>query len=82
MCDFDLIKQRKKIYGSNFKNISEKWSHYLDKNITIKDVAHMMMLMKECRLEVTTDIDARQDTLVDFHNYKWISENIVEYENL
>jgi len=62
--DEELIKQRKSQYGSNFEAIAEKWGKYLSTDDSLgmldlgeaecidgKNVAEMMALMKEARIE-------------------------------
>jgi len=51
-----LISQRKAMYGDNFSDIAEAWGEYLDDHITGVDVAHMMALMKQVRIDATTDL--------------------------
>ena len=103
MIDKNLIKERKRVYGNNFEDIARVWEAYLSKklgvigrfSITPEDVAKMMMLMKECRIdaiskkleECSYDEEvllrtALQDSLDDRDNYEWIAENYEEYERL
>ena len=51
----NTIQKRKAIYGSNFDDIATLWSSYMDKNITPKDVAKMMALMKQVRINFTNN---------------------------
>ena len=59
LIDKDIIRQRKSQYGSNFGAIKEKWQEHLKAKLGVtsvfslsdKDVAQMMALMKECRIE-------------------------------
>jgi len=57
MINKELIKQRKEQYGSNFKDIEDKWNEYLQQNkgleylVTIMDVCNLMALMKTARIE-------------------------------
>lgn len=52
----ETIRQRKRVYGNNLKDIALLWNEYfkecgvLNKPITEKDVAKSMALMKETRL--------------------------------
>lgn len=56
MINKETIKQRKRVYGNNFGDIQVLWNEYfkkcgiLNKEITEKDVAMSMALMKETRL--------------------------------
>jgi len=61
MVDKSIIEQRKKVYGSNFEDISIKWENHLKSKginalITPKDVYEMMALMKECRVKKGNEI--------------------------
>ena len=98
MIDKNIIKQRKNIYGDNFSCIANEWSFLFQKNITEKQVAEAMSLMKQCRmiaiknkLEKTMSDDlmplkklnnALKDTIKDMNNYKWIAQNYEEYKRL
>ena len=72
--DLGLIKHRKDTYGNNFPDIAERWSEYLEKNITVKDVCELMALLKESRMSKRGEFDSQQDLV----NYRWIGDN---YEN-
>jgi len=102
--DKELIKQRKEIYGDNFEDIAREWSEFIKRKISVfdsfklkgKDVADMMVLMKECRVDVIAEKyefcedeetaeklkEALKDSLVDRDNYEWIAENYKEYKRL
>jgi len=98
--DLKLIKERKKLYGNNFPCIASKWKRFLNingNNLKPKDVAIMLMLMKECRQEfivnklndeTLTDeernelLKALQDTAKDLKNYEWIATNYDEYKKV
>ena len=54
--DTELIKQRKAMYGDNFSNIAESWGDYLNDSLVGEDVAHMMALMKQVRIDDTTEL--------------------------
>lgn len=57
MIDKKIIKQRKEVYGSNFENTCQLWNEYfkecgiLNKEITPKDVAVSLALLKQTRIE-------------------------------
>lgn len=78
MINKDIIKQRKQQYGNNFPDIAKKWSKYLNKEITPKEVAMLMALMKQVRV----DMSQTEDSITDRENYLWIYENYTEYESL
>jgi len=98
--DLKLIKQRKNIYGNNFSCIAKKWKRFLNingNNLEPRDIAIMMMLMKECRQEFIVEklndetltdeernklLNALQDTAKDLKNYEWIAINYEEYERV
>jgi len=96
--NIETIKQRKAMYGDNFKPISDKWSKYLNKDISPKDVAKMMSLMKEVRIKMTQDkitngeydseyilkdlVDSLEDSITDKENYTAIAENFDWYEKV
>lgn len=64
---------RQKEYGDIrecFIHISELWSAYLGKQISIFDVAHMMMLLKISR----NRHDIKRDGLVDIAGYARCAE--------
>ena len=105
MVDIELIKQKKSIYGDNFECIAKKWSKFLKSKLGISsafrglngaEVAVMMLLMKECRLDVISEKlefcgdkkiagklkEALGDSLKDRDNYKWIAENYNNYKKL
>jgi hypothetical protein len=77
--NLELIKERKKIYGDNFKLISLLWSDRFDITITEKDVALAMSDLKTARLHFNPkDIDSIQDR----ENYIWIANNYDDYKEL
>ena len=104
MVDIELIKQRKVIYGDNFECIAKEWENYLTKKIGAlsslrmsgKDVADMMVLLKECRIDVISEKyefcedeelserlkESLIDSLKDRDNYEWIAENYKKYKRL
>ena len=104
MVDIELIKQKKAIYGSNFECIAKEWENYLTKKIGTlssfrmsgKDVAAMMALLKECRIdaiiekyefcgdeELSKELkEVLIDSLKDRDNYEWIAENYEKYKRL
>ena len=104
MVDIELIKQKKAIYGSNFECIAKEWENYLTKKIGTlssfrmsgKDVANMMSLLKECRIDAIIEKyefcgdeelvkklkKALTDSLKDRDNYEWIAENYEKYKRL
>ena len=103
MLNLKLMKERKRVYGDNFEAIAKVWEMYLNEKLGImdkfsvnaKDVAKMMMLMKECRIDaISKKLEecsyeeevllrtALQDSLDDRDNYEWIAENYEEYKRL
>lgn len=101
----DTIKQRKKVYGNNFEEISRLESEYLGIKITPSQVAYRMAILKQVRInfikaklqELKSDINfdtyivqtqikelnnGLEDSLRDYSNYLWISQNYSEYEAL
>lgn len=46
----DTIKQRKALYGNNFKEIAILMSLYLEKEVSEKDVAMNLAILKEVRI--------------------------------
>lgn len=105
MVDIELIKQRKNIYGDNFECIAKEWNRFLMKKLGVTnafrelngaEVAAMMTLLKECRLDVISEKlefcgdkkiagklkEALGDSLKDRDNYKWIAENYNNYKKL
>ena len=105
MVSIELIKQKKSIYGDNFECIAKEWSKFLKSKLGISsafrglsgaEVAKMMLLMKECRLDVISEKlefcedekivgkleEALSDSLKDRDNYKWIAENYKKYKKL
>ena len=104
MVDIALIKQRKTIYGSNFECIAKEWEKYLKTKLgtlssfklTCRDVAMLMVLMKECRIDaISSKLEdcpnedvakklkaALEDSLKDRDNYEWIAENYEKYKRL
>lgn len=47
----ETIKQRKKIYGDSFKEIAKLQSEYYDREITPKDVAMTLAILKKVRID-------------------------------
>ncbi len=101
----DTIKKRKKIYGNNFEEIAKLQSEYLGIEISAKDVAYTLAILKQVRIDFIkakllelrdnprfSDYDIQiqikdlrnglEDSLKDFHNYLFISQNYSEYEAL
>jgi len=84
MVDVEIIKQRKKIYGSNFEDISIKWEDYFksigaDILVTPKDVCELMALMKECRVKKGNDIlNIMVDNDANGSDIKQICESVVD----
>lgn len=50
MIDKETIKRRKKIYGDSFKEIARLQSEYLEIEITPKQVAKSLAILKEVRI--------------------------------
>jgi len=104
MIDKELIKQKKQIYGDNFEDIARVWSEYIRRKLCVfggfklkgEEVAEMMLLMKECRIDVISEKleecednetadklkEALEDSLKDRDNYEWIAKNYKEYKRL
>lgn len=98
MINIETIKQRKSVYGDNFKPISESWSAELNQDITPKQVAKLMALMKQVRIDMTKQkienqeydspyglkdlVDSLEDSETDKANYDFIYYNFKEYEEL
>lgn len=101
----NTIKQRKKVYGDSFKEISKLESEYLGIKITPAMVAYKMAILKQVRInfikaklqELKSDINfdtyivqtqikelnkGLEDSLKDYSNYLFISQNYAEYEAL
>jgi len=87
--DKEIIKQKKKIYGSNFEAIADKWTKYLNSKLGICpngkfeiepiDVAKMMVLFKEARYEVLKKIIEKNQ---NNRNYKRaLEDTIVDLAN-
>jgi hypothetical protein len=45
------IQQRKKIYGDSFKEIARLQSEYYDREVTPKDVAMTLAILKKVRID-------------------------------
>jgi len=91
-------------WGDNFEDIARAWSEFIKRKISVfdsfklkgKDVADMMVLMKECRVDAIAEKyefcedeetakklkEALRDSLKDMDNYEWIAENYKEYKRL
>ena len=103
--DKNVIKQRKKIYGNNFEEISRLESEYLGIKIAPSQVAYKMAILKQVRINFIkaklqelkdnprfSDYDIQiqikelknglEDSLKDYNNYLFISQNYAEYEAL
>lgn len=68
---------RRKEYGDvgeSFLHISDLWSAYLGHQVTISDVAHMMMLLKISRNRIIL----KRDNLVDACGYARCLEMLME----
>lgn len=101
----DIIRQRKKIYGDSFLEISRLESEYLGATITPAMVAYKLAILKQVRInfikaklqELKSDINfdtyivqtqikelnnGLEDSLKDYSNYLWISQNYAEYKAL
>lgn len=63
----ETIKQRKAVYGSNFEEIAKLQSEYLEYEITPKDVAKMMAIMKNVRINFIKSRLSKLKELPDFH---------------
>ena len=51
MIDKETIKRRKAIYGNNFEEISRLQSEYYDFEVTPKDVAMTLAILKKVRID-------------------------------
>ena len=72
-----ITGDRQKAYGSaynNFKKIAHLWSEYLDKGITIQDVANMMILLKIAR---SLGPEQKDDNYVDICGYAALASEMV-----
>jgi len=47
----ETIQQRKAIYGNNFPEIAKLQSEYYDREITAKDVAMTLAILKKVRID-------------------------------
>lgn len=50
MLDLETIKKRKSVYGNNFPEIAELQNEYLGIEITPKDVAMSLAILKQVRI--------------------------------
>ena len=66
MIDKETIKRRKKIYGDSFKEIARLQSEYLEIEITPKQVAKSLAILKQIRIDF---IKARLETLRNVPNF-------------
>ena len=66
MIDKETIKRRKKIYGDSFKEIARLQSEYLEIEITPKQVAKSLAILKQVRIDF---IKARLETLRNVPNF-------------
>jgi hypothetical protein len=66
MIDKETIKRRKKIYGDSFKEIARLQSEYYDFEVTPKDVAMTLAILKKVRIDF---IKARLETLRNVPNF-------------
>ena len=92
--DKKVIAERKRKYGNSFPCMAKKWNEYLSSKLGVseafkvseKDVAEVMALFKECRIEFMlkkgVPMEDLGDSFVDKANYEWIAENYEEYENI
>ena len=64
--DKEIIKRRKEIYGDSFKEISRLQSEYYDFEVTPKDVAMTLAILKKVRIDF---IKARLETLRNVPNF-------------
>ena len=62
----ETIKRRKAIYGNNFEEISRLQSEYLEIEITPKQVAKSLAILKEVRINF---IKAKLQSLRDIPNF-------------
>ena len=87
MVNKELIRERKAIYSNNFGAIAEAWGVHLEISIEPEDVAMLMAVMKQCRVDAITkkiaDLEVGlADSLDDLNNYKFIANNYEEYLKL
>ena len=69
MLDKNIIKQRKKIYGDSFKEIAKLQSEYLGIEITPKQVAKSLAILKEVRINfIKTKLQSLRD-VPNFNDY-------------
>ena len=71
---------RRENYGTvedSFQKIASYWSAYLNKKVSSKDVANMMILMKVARL---TGVPGNADTYVDIAGYAACGGELSEEE--
>ncbi len=82
--DHQIILQRTKQYGNNFKVMSKLWKNYfkikydLQVPIEQEDIPFLMQLYKISRLAASPD---NRDSMQDMFNYSWIGFNYDEYNN-
>lgn len=89
--DKNVIKQRKKIYGNNFEEISRLESEYLGFKITPQQVSYKLAILKQVRIDF---IKARLETLRNVPNFNdciiqieikdlnnGLEDSIKDYEN-
>ena len=62
----ETIRRRKKIYGDSFKEIARLQSEYLEIEITPKQVAKSLAILKQIRIDF---IKARLETLRNVPNF-------------
>ena len=62
----ETIRRRKKIYGDSFKEIARLQSEYYDFEVTPKDVAMTLAILKKVRIDF---IKARLETLRNVPNF-------------
>ena len=62
----ETIKRRKAIYGNNFPEIARLQSEYYDFEVTPKDVAMTLAILKKVRIDF---IKARLETLRNVPNF-------------
>lgn len=63
------IKQRKAIYGNNFPQIAKLQSEYYDREITPKDVAMSLAILKKVRIDfIKVKLQSFRDN-PRFHDY-------------
>ena len=62
----ETIRRRKKIYGDSFKEIARLQSEYLEIEITPKQVAKSLAILKQVRIDF---IKARLETLRSVPNF-------------